>query len=109
MTTAVNLAAFHEMTGGDPALEQKLFKDFLKSATQCFSAMQKSWAKGKETVWRYQAHAFKGICLNLGAVRLGQLCKEAQDNSNSEPEEKLILLKVIECELESVKRFLDEV
>jgi HPt (histidine-containing phosphotransfer) domain-containing protein len=109
MKAAVDLAAFHELTGGDVSLERKLFKDFLISSMGCLHAMQKNWSKGTELAWQQQAHALKGICLNLGADRLGKLCKQAQDSSTAEPTKKLELLQAIQNELESVKRYLDKI
>jgi HPt (histidine-containing phosphotransfer) domain-containing protein len=55
-----------------------------------------------------RAHAFKGLCLNLGAARLGNLCKKAQDCGTAKPEEKQKLLRSIQTEFENVKRYLEK-
>jgi len=108
MKASLDLAVFHEMTGGDSALERKLFGAFLESSAACLAAMQNSWQEGMERTWQQRAHALKGLCLNLGAERLGKLCKKAQDDCAAAPEKKRELLEAIRNEFEKVKRQLDK-
>jgi len=107
MKKSVNLAVLHEMTDGDLSLERKMFKAFLYSASGCLAALENSRAEGMDQAWRQGAHAFKGICLNLGAERLSQLCKDAQDQCAAPQQKKKELLKVIQHELESVRQYLE--
>jgi len=107
MTRSVNLAVLHEMTDGDLSFDRRMFKAFLKSAYECLATLDKSWAKGMDMAWYQAAHAFKGICLNLGAERLGQLCKEAQEQCTAKAQKKKELLKAIRSELESVRQYLE--
>lgn len=106
MTEPVNLDNLHEMTGGDSDLEKELFEVFVTSADDCLNALESSQGAGQEETWRTQAHAWKGMSLNLGAEPLGKLCAEAQMNHLASPEEKAKMLAAIKAEYELVKTFL---
>lgn len=106
MTEAVNLDNLHEMTGSDPDLEKELFGVFLTSAEKCLEAMRASTGVGAEETWRTQAHAWKGMSLNLGADTLGRLCAQAQSSNNAAESEKKALLEQIEAAYAEVKTFL---
>jgi HPt (histidine-containing phosphotransfer) domain-containing protein len=56
--------------------------------------------------WRRQAHAFKGIALNLGAERLGALCRKAQEMPEAPESVKAGMLTNIRAEYERVKEYL---
>ena len=57
-------------------------------------------------VWRKEAHALKGVSLNLGALKLGELCKKAQDECKASADFKNGLIKDIKTEYEMVRQFL---
>jgi len=109
MTDPVNLDNLREMTGGDTALEQELFQVFLSSSEDCLIALKTSCNAGAEETWRTQAHAWKGMCLNLGAEKLGQLCAAAQLNNTATPEEKTQMVLEITQEYALVKTYLETV
>lgn len=106
MTDAVNLENLREMTGGDQALEKELFEVYVTSAEDCLAALKASTASENAENWRTQAHAWKGMSLNLGAEPLGKLCAEAQMNHLATPEDKAKMLAAIEDEYAKVKAFL---
>jgi len=106
MTESVNLSNLHEMTGNDPAIEKELFEVYLSSSEDCLKALRENSGAGQEETWRTQAHAWKGMSLNLGAEPLGKLCAEAQMNHMAPPEKKAALLAAIEAEYVKVKAFL---
>jgi len=108
MKNIVNLDILHEMTDRDPEMEHRLFKSFLSSSVKCITSLQASWHEGMENTWRQQAHAFKGLCLNMGAERLSQLCEKAQDNCTAPPEQKRKLLVAIQNEFENVRQYLEK-
>lgn len=109
MSDPVNLENLREMTGGDVALEKELFTVYMDSAWKCLEALRGSLGAGQEEVWRTQAHAFKGMSLNLGAENLGQLCAKAQMNHTAAEGEKKAMLAAIETEYELVKNFLTHI
>ncbi|MDD2325348.1 MAG: hypothetical protein PHW63_05015 [Alphaproteobacteria bacterium] len=108
MTDPVNLDNLHEMTGGDSELEKELFTVYLGSAEECLTALHANQGAGGEETWRTQAHAWKGMSLNLGAEKLGGLCATAQMNHLAPPDEKAKMLAEIEAEFAQVKDFLKD-
>lgn len=109
MTDPVNLDNLREMTGGDKDLEKELFEVYVASSEDCLKALETSQGAGQEETWRTQAHAWKGMSLNLGAEPLGKLCAEAQIHHLAPPEEKAKMLAAIQAEYESVKAYLKTV
>ncbi|MDF2965616.1 MAG: hypothetical protein K0Q51_1004 [Rickettsiaceae bacterium] len=106
MRIPVDLTNFREIAGGDKALEKALFEEFIKSADQYIIALSQESFKGGNENWRETAHAFKGIALNLGALALGELCKNAQEASEESKEFKLNLLNKIKQEYELVRAYI---
>jgi len=104
----VALENIREMLGGDPEREKELFQIFIESADECLEGMKNSRDPGGENNWRTQAHAFKGMSLNLGAGELGRLCAEAQKNPAAPREEKDRMLAEISAEYNKVKEFLQQ-
>ncbi|MFA6280482.1 MAG: Hpt domain-containing protein [Bdellovibrionales bacterium] len=109
MTDSVNLENLREMTGGDKDLEKELFDVFITSSDDCLNSLKANLDAGNEETWRTQAHAWKGMSLNLGAGTLGTLCAEAQMNHIAPQDEKEKLLAAIEAEYEKVKTYLKNV
>jgi HPt (histidine-containing phosphotransfer) domain-containing protein len=101
---SLDLTNLRSITGGDAALEAELFGAFLDSSRKCMKELRKACASGDEDIWRRQAHAFKGVSLGLGALRLGKLCKRAQDNPAAPPNLKRRMLAAIGQELAQVER-----
>lgn len=106
MSEPVDLANLRSMTDGDVDMEKILFEEFFSSFDLSISVLQGSFGEDATETWRKEAHALKGISLNLGAMNLGELCKKAQDESNSSADSKGELLKDIKTEYEMVRLFL---
>jgi HPt (histidine-containing phosphotransfer) domain-containing protein len=104
----INFDNLREMTDGDAQVEQELFQVFIDTAEECLDLMRSSCESDDREIWRTQAHALKGISLNLGAEPLGILCHHAQLSFNSPPSDKVELLKVIVAEYNNVKAELRE-
>ena len=98
----VDFSVLHGMTGGDAALEAELLEIFIESSIECLTGLRLSLDGGKNVAWREQAHAFKGIALNLGANGLGGLCRVAQEGYLAPPEDKRLMLRAIEAEMRRV-------
>lgn len=105
MAEPVDLANLHSMTDGDAEMEKALFSEFFNSFEKGISVLHQGSA-GDSEVWRKQAHALKGIALNLGAYQLGALCKQAQEEYQSHADKKSALTNDIEAEYAQVKDFL---
>jgi HPt (histidine-containing phosphotransfer) domain-containing protein len=108
MSAPVDLTSLREITAGDAALERELFAAFLESADACLAGLKAGCETGRDDAWRKQAHALKGTCLNLGAMELGQLCKNAQENFQQPADKKRDMLIAIESEFARVKEFLEK-
>ena len=102
MTIPVDLTGLREMTDGDVELEKILFQEFMESAEKCLANM----ADADSQNWQASAHAFKGISLTLGANKLGELCKLAQENSAAAAPQKQALFDAISHEYKQVKDYL---
>ena len=103
MEPPVNLANLRSITGGDDAIEQSLFQSFREAVDECRSMLNIALQTGDDAMWKQQAHALKGLALNLGAQHLSLLCADAQKNFTVERGRKNDMLLVIDAELERVK------
>lgn len=108
MDPSVDINNLRDITGGDTALENELFSVFLESAAECMAGLQTACARSDEIAWRNAAHAFKGISLNLGAMPLSALCKNAQDSYQTSLSEKQAMLAMIQSELERVRAAVEQ-
>ena len=106
MNQAVDLTNFHDMTGGDKEMERELFALFVTSAQECLAVLKTSLSPAAAEMWRKQAHTLKGISLSLGALGLGELCKQAQEGFEKNSEQKIGMLADIENEYERVKLYI---
>lgn len=92
MSVLVNLDNLHSITGGDVGLETELFASFTKCADDCILKLSLAADDQDQAKWRENAHALKGLCYNMGAEVLGQLCREAQDSYQISKEQKSLVL-----------------
>lgn len=107
MTQAVDLTNLRDMTEGDTEMERELFAEFISSFEKELDELRASLGDDAGETWRRRAHALKGVAFNLGAMRLGELCKKAQETPQSDAEAKSVLLEEIDAEFDEVQRFLD--
>lgn len=108
MNTPVDLTNLRSMTDGDKDMEKALFEEFFVSFETGMATLQKNMESAAVDVWRKEAHALKGIALNLGAMELGTLCKKGQDNYQTSVSEKSALLQNIKAEYARVREFLQK-
>jgi histidine phosphotransfer protein HptB len=103
----VNFDNLHTLTSGNADVEAELFRIFLDSSQDCLMTLRNACSTGDEMAWKQSAHAFKGLCLNLGAEPLGLLCNKAQHDCRASSAEKEALLTALEQELTQVKLALE--
>ena len=108
MNKHVNFENLREITEGDVELEKELCQMFMTTAEEAIALLRNSCAVNDSAAWRRQAHALKGISLNLGAQPLGVLCYNAQLNSKMPQANKEDLLSLIESEYGEVKMILEQ-
>lgn len=102
MDQPVNFDSLRALTGGDIALETELFKVFITSSAECVTGLRSACTEKNGVTWRKHAHALKGNAFNLGADRLGALCKKAESGDQAATDDKIKMLASIEEELERV-------
>lgn len=104
--TPVDLANLRSMTEGDAEMEKELFEQFNISFQSGISSLEESMQKNNTEAWRREAHALKGIALNLGAEKLGELCKAAQEQFADSVAVKTASLNNIKIAYHDVEHFL---
>lgn len=105
----VDLTNLRTMTDGDVEMERELFQEFFTSCESNILQLAHSIRDKNLESWRAHAHAIKGVAYNLGATRLGDLCKHAQENPEQGSAEKLAALEEIQASYQAVKQFLEKV
>lgn len=103
---AVDLTNLIEMIGDDIDMQRELFSEFISSFENGLKMLEANSSQDNKEIWRTQAHAMKGISFNLGAEKLGELCKQAQESKEALAEEKAEMLNAIDHEYQAVKIFL---
>jgi HPt (histidine-containing phosphotransfer) domain-containing protein len=106
MSTPVDLTNIHSITEGDRAMEKELFEQFFKSFDEAFGLLESACGQKENAAWRSNAHALKGISLNVGGTELGRLCTQAQESYLAPPDEKKAILESIRAEYIDVRTFL---
>ncbi|MBA4749804.1 MAG: Hpt domain-containing protein [Alphaproteobacteria bacterium] len=107
METPVNLDNLREMTDGDRELEEALFQEFFSSAAELLSQLTQAVQTNNTEGWRAAAHALKGTSYNLGAKKLGDYCKIAQEQNDASRNTKEEILQNISSEYERVRAYID--
>lgn len=67
----------------DPGFLQQILDMFLKQAPESISEIKASLEKGDPiTMWK-AAHKLKGTCLNIGAKKMAEICKEIESKGRN--------------------------
>jgi hypothetical protein len=106
MMEPVDLTNLRDMIDDDRVMEKLLFEEFLRSCEVGIGALEAHLHTEDAEAWRKEAHALKGIALNLGAAELGGLFLQAQDDFSANAEAKNRLLQTIRIEYRRVEDFL---
>jgi HPt (histidine-containing phosphotransfer) domain-containing protein len=72
-----------EMTGGDPEFVDELVQTFLDDAADQFAAMRRAAEAGAIDELVRPAHSLKSNSANMGADRLGELCRALEADARS--------------------------
>lgn len=103
----VDLSNLRELTDGDTELERELFAEFIASSAEMLKNMQSLCVDGYNEDWYQNAHALKGLAANLGANKMMEAGKLAQDSSESPAAEKQSILTTLEADFSAAKMFLE--
>ena len=96
MAASLDLDRLTEMTDGDSQLERELATLYLSTAQRYVETMGQ--AIDGEDGWRDPAHSLKGASANMGAAKMAELAREAEDALPRED-----LLHALAHELTSVR------
>lgn len=104
---SVDLSNLRMATDGDKELEKELFDEFITSSAELIGTLEEhARSMNDNETWRSVSHALKGICANLGAANLADICKESQEACNAPLPDKQDILARIKQEHEKVVQFL---
>lgn len=106
MPAPVDLTNLRSMIDNDRELEKELFNEFYQSFETEYKAMAANTKSGAHAAWRSHAHALKGISVNLGAEKLGDLCKQAQESFEADEMTKAKLAHDIHEAYQEVRAYL---
>ncbi|WP_144822257.1 Hpt domain-containing protein [Marinobacter piscensis] len=80
-----------------------LVETYLSDSKERIESLQKAAADGDADSFTRTAHSFKGSCINIGAPRLGELCRTAeQAGRDNRLQDVPPLLAAIETEFRQV-------
>lgn len=84
-----------------------LIETYLSDARVRYDVLAQTIASTVPDDIRQAAHSFKGSSLNIGAIRLSDLCKRVEDDArNGRTSSARDLLREIESELETVDKLM---
>ena len=95
----LDLSNLREAIGDDKELEQELFEEFISSTTEILESLNIDCTHDE---WRQKSHALKGLCANLGAMKMSDLCMQSQDMSEGSANQKHSLFVLIQSEHKTV-------
>ena len=72
-----------EMTGGDHEFVDDLVDTFIDDGRRQVDALQAAAAAGDREALVRPAHSLKSGSLNVGALRLGELCRELEETARA--------------------------
>lgn len=85
-----------------------LIQTYLNDSKERIAGLKAAMDEGDADAFAKTAHSFKGSCINIGAPRLGELCKEAETAGQNEClGEVPPVLHAIEEEFQQVKNALN--
>ena len=82
---------------------EMLIQTYLKDSSERIANLKASLSDGEADAFAKTAHSFKGSCINIGAPRLGELCREAEKAGQDERLDDVApVLDAIEAEFQRV-------
>lgn len=107
MNAAIDLVALRMVTEGDHTLECELHTLFQTTTQGCLDAMEAEMQSPSQEGWREAVHCLKGAASSLGAIRLAELCAEAEQMHV--PEKRELMFSAIQAEAVRVDQFLADI
>lgn len=102
----VNMEQLRIFTDGDKEEEKELVEMFFDQADASLAVIRESISSEKKEEWKSSAHKLKGASGNLGAMKLHELCTNAEKDFETDENAKAEILNAILQEYEKVRDFL---
>lgn len=74
----LDLTYFRSITNGNEALEARLIDLFRKTAERCVASLGQALESNNAEIWKAAAHELKGSSAYLGAIKLKEICFDAE-------------------------------
>ncbi len=104
----INLDNLREMLNNDKEAEEAILNDFFKLSEECIDKMASNLTEDYNEEFFQSSHALKGMALNLGADKLGNICTDTQSMCIAPISEKEAYLDQMRSELVVVREFLNK-
>ncbi len=104
--TPVDMEQLRNFTDGDLEEEQALFGLFLDQTYNLITVLEQNTEIEGADAWQSSAHRLKGSAGNLGAMRLHELCKRAEQHHTDSRVQKIDMLIEIKSEINRVEGFI---
>lgn len=102
----VDMEQLRNFTDGDQDEEQALFGLFLDQTYNLVATLEQNTETDGADAWQSSAHRLKGSAGNLGAMRLHELCKRAEQHYTDSRLQKIDMLIEIKSEINRVEGFI---
>ncbi len=102
----VDMEQLRNFTDGDQDEEQALFGLFLDQTYNLITTLEQNTETEGADAWQSSAHRLKGSAGNLGAMRLHELCKRAEQHYADSRIQKIDMLIEIKDEINRVEGFI---
>ncbi len=106
--TPVDMEQLRLFTNGDKDEEKALSILFLDQAQEMIDIMMQCTSNDKKDEWKSAAHRFKGSSGNLGAMKLYNVCKQAEIHFEDTEAKKQEMLMIIKDETHMVRTFFEK-
>lgn len=102
----IDTCIFHDYVGNDQAEVELMIDLFTQQSSTYYAELKIAYAHDDKNEWHDVAHRLKGMASFTGAEQLYESCKTAQDNYECSKNDKSLILKTIEHNIEQATIFL---
>lgn len=96
--------------GDDPETESMLLGMFVQSAGESLRLLSDNFPLDSDAdynaLWKTHMHQIKGAALNIGAAKLYEVSRVAQDEYEAPPEDKKIMLDNVTAQFQEVENYI---
>ena len=105
----LNLDMLNSFTGGNRTMLNDFFNIYITESEKNVEIMKKNCTDGENQDWVANAHLLKGGSGSIGATKMYDLAREAQDMQDTTSTERHRILNEIQKEFQDVKDYINEI